>query len=151
MKREPKDRYLISDGVTRSLGVELTTKIMSQVLRAVFEFDDMRRTPGLAGQLNRLNVTEENTLRCEYLGADYLPTAWPNSMVLQVSTSIWPVLQLADFVVPRDRSMLSLHESAVLRDQVSRFCPTLLLMQVPYHHYSSGYNKTLCRGYITLY
>ncbi|KAI9449938.1 linoleate diol synthase [Lactarius psammicola] len=83
VKRESKDRYLTGDGVTRSLGVELTTKIMSQVLRAVFEFNGMRRTKGLAGHLKRYKVAAENTLRHEYLDADYLPTAWPNTMVLQ--------------------------------------------------------------------
>ena len=66
VKREPKVHYVIRDGVTCSLGVELTTRIMSQVLRAMFEFDHVRRTPGLAGHLNRLNVTPGNTLRCEY-------------------------------------------------------------------------------------
>ena len=86
MNREPKDRYLTGDGVTRSLGVELTTKIMSQVLRAVFEFDRIRRGPGLSGTLKRYKVAEENTVRFEYLGANYLPTPWPNTMVLQVST-----------------------------------------------------------------
>ncbi|KAI0269044.1 linoleate diol synthase [Russula aff. rugulosa BPL654] len=83
--RQLKDHYLTGDGVTRSLGVELTTKIMSQVLRAVFEFDGICRGPGLAGTLKRYKVTEVNTLRTEYLGADQLPTAWPNTMVLQVS------------------------------------------------------------------
>ncbi|KAF8265060.1 linoleate diol synthase [Lactarius quietus] len=83
VKREPRDRYLTGDGVTRSLGVELSTKIMSQVLRAVFEFSGVRRTPGLAGHLKRYKVTAENTLRYEYLDIGYLPTAWPNSMVLQ--------------------------------------------------------------------
>ncbi|KAF8473705.1 linoleate diol synthase [Russula ochroleuca] len=84
--RESKERYLTGDGVTRSLGVELTTKIMSQVLRAVFEFDGIRRGPGLSGTLKRYKVAEENTLRYEYLGEDQLPTAWPNTMVLQVSS-----------------------------------------------------------------
>ena len=98
MHREPKGRYLIGDGVTRSLGVELTTKIMNQVLRAVFEFDDVRRAPGLAGHLERLDVTAENTLRYEYLGADYLPTAWPNTMVIQVSILLRLVSPFADFV-----------------------------------------------------
>ncbi|KAI9509773.1 hypothetical protein F5148DRAFT_701742, partial [Russula earlei] len=82
--REPRDRYSTGDGVTRSLGVELTTKIMSQVLRAVFEFDGLRRGPGLSGTLKRYKVAEVNTLRHEYLGADYLPTGWPNTMILQV-------------------------------------------------------------------
>jgi linoleate 10R-lipoxygenase len=84
--RKSKDRYLIGDGVARSLGVELTTKIMSQVLRAVFEIDGLRRGPGLSGTLKRHIVNEENTLRYEYLGADNLPTPWPNSMLVQMST-----------------------------------------------------------------
>jgi hypothetical protein len=97
VSREPKDRYLTGDGVTRSLGVELTTKIMSQVLRAVFEFDGLRRGPGLSGMLKRYKVAEENTLRWEYLGADHLPTAWPNTMILQVSLRLqyhWKSLNL---------------------------------------------------------
>jgi len=88
VNREPKDRYLTGDGVTRSLGVELTTKIMSQVLRAVFEFDHMRRGPGQSGKLKRYKVAEENTLRYEYLGADHLPTAWPNTLILQYNVPV---------------------------------------------------------------
>jgi linoleate 10R-lipoxygenase len=83
VNREARNRYLTGDGVTRSLGVDLTTKIMSQVLRAVFECDGMRRTPGVAGQLNRYKVAAENTLRYEFLDGDFLPTAWPDTMVLQ--------------------------------------------------------------------
>ena len=98
VKREPKDRYLTGDGVARSLGAELTTKIMGQVLRAVFELNGVCRAPGRAGHLKRYKVTAENTLRYEYLDADYLPTAWPNTMVLQVSTSIRLVLLFPDFV-----------------------------------------------------
>ncbi|KAI0291817.1 linoleate diol synthase [Russula brevipes] len=86
--RESKDRYLTGDGVTRSLGVDLTTKIMSQVLRAVFEFDCMRRGPGLSGTLKRYKVAAVNTLRYEFLGADHLPTAWPNTMILQYNVPV---------------------------------------------------------------
>ncbi|KAI9456900.1 linoleate diol synthase [Russula earlei] len=92
VNRKSKDRYLAGDGVTRSLGVELTTKIMSQVLRAVFEFDGMRRGPGLSGTLKRHEVATDNTLRYEYLGEDNLPTAWPNTMILQVRTLVLPWL-----------------------------------------------------------
>jgi hypothetical protein len=84
--RESKDQYLTGDGATRVLGVELTTKIMSQVLRAVFEFDGICRGPGLDGILKRYRVGKVNTLRYEYLGADQLPIAWPNTMRLQVSS-----------------------------------------------------------------
>jgi len=86
--REPKDRYLTGDGVTRSLGVAITTKIMSQVLRAVFEFDGLRRGPALSGTLKRYKVAEVNTLRHEYLGSDQLPTAWPNTMILQYDVAV---------------------------------------------------------------
>ncbi|KAH9967528.1 linoleate diol synthase [Russula dissimulans] len=95
--RKPKARYLTGDGVTRSLGVETTTKIMSQVLRAVFEFDGMRRGPGLSGTLKRYKVGEVNTLRHEYLDKDHLPTAWPDTMVLQVSMT-FPLNILRGFV-----------------------------------------------------
>jgi len=88
VNREPRDRYLTGDGVTRSLGVELTTKIMSQVLRAVFEFDHIRRGPHPSGCLKRYKVAEENTLRYEYLGTDHLPTAWPNTLVLQYNVPV---------------------------------------------------------------
>ena len=97
VKREPKDRYLTGDGITRSLGVELTTKIMIQVLRAVFEFNGLRRAPGLAGQLKRHKVSAEKTLRYEFLNGDFLPTAWPDMMLLQVGTPIPLVLPLSDF------------------------------------------------------
>ncbi len=101
VNRESKDSYLTGDGVTRSIGVELTTKIMSQVLRAVFEFNGIRRTPGLAGTLKRYKVTPENTLRHEYLGKDYLPTAWPNTLVFEVGVFVLFVsLLFVDSVVP---------------------------------------------------
>jgi linoleate 10R-lipoxygenase len=103
--RDAKNRYLTGDGVTRSLGVELTTKIMSQVLRAVFEFDGLGRVlefggtgksrePHVSSKLKRYKVAEENTLRYEYLDAKYLPTAWPNTMLLQVSTPALPARNL---------------------------------------------------------
>jgi linoleate 10R-lipoxygenase len=57
------------------------------VLRAVFEFDGLRRASGSSGMLKRYNVAEGNTLRYEYLGADSLPTPWPNSMLVQINTS----------------------------------------------------------------
>ena len=62
INRGSRDRYLTWDSVTRSLGVELTTKIMGQMLRAVFEFDGIRRGPGLSGTLRRYKVAEENVL-----------------------------------------------------------------------------------------
>ena len=88
----------------------MTTKIMGQVLRAVFELNGVRRTPGNAGHLKRYKVTAENTLRYEYLDTDYLPTAWPNTMVVEVSTPISTVRLFVDLVASPSRyhSMTSL-------------------------------------------
>jgi len=85
--RESKDNYLPWDGVTRSLGVELTTRIIRQVLRAVFEFDGLRRASGSSGMLKRYNIAEGSILRYEYLGAGNLPTPWPSSLLVQINTS----------------------------------------------------------------
>jgi len=83
--REPRDRYLTGDSVTRSLGAELTKKIVTQVLRAVFECNGVSRAPGRVGHLRRFKVAAENrdTLLYEYLDGNNLPTAWPSSMLLQ--------------------------------------------------------------------
>jgi len=70
---------------------------MSQVLRAVFEFDGMRRGTGLSGTLKRYKVGQVNTLRHEYLDADHLPTAWPDTLILQVSMTFSPTY-LQEFV-----------------------------------------------------
>jgi linoleate 10R-lipoxygenase len=82
-----KDSYLAGDGITRLLGVELATKIVGQVFRAVFEFDGLSRQPGPSGTLKRYDLAEEerHTLRYEYLGVDNLPTPWPNSLLVQIN------------------------------------------------------------------
>jgi linoleate 10R-lipoxygenase len=82
-----KESHLYGDGITRSVGVELMTKIVGQMLRAVFEFDGLRRGPAPSGTLKRHNVAEGDekyTLRYEYLGADNLSTPWPSSMLVQM-------------------------------------------------------------------
>ena len=128
MHRKSKDRYLTGDGVTRSLGADLTTKIMGQVLRAVFELNGVRRAPGLAGHLKRYKVTAENTLRYEYLDADYLPTAWPNTMILQVSNSVRRVCLFVNLVSSGYHSMTQLlHESTrLIRRLQCNFTPEFL-------------------------
>ena len=71
-------------------------KIMGQILRAVFGFDGLRRGPGISGTLKRYKVVEgeKNTLRYEYLGADNLPSPWPNSMIVQMNSEVddWDVV-----------------------------------------------------------
>jgi linoleate 10R-lipoxygenase len=98
VNREPRHRYLTGDGVTCSLGVELTTKIIASVLRAVFECNDVRRAPGRVGHLRRFKVDTENTQMYEYLDSNNLPTAWPGTMLLQVSALIPLVLPFSDYL-----------------------------------------------------
>ena len=61
---------------------------MGQILRAVFGFDGLCRGPGLSATLKRREVVEgeKNTLRYEYLGANNLPTPWPNSLIVQMNS-----------------------------------------------------------------
>ena len=69
---------------------------MGQVLRAVFGFEGLCRGPGHSGKLKRFKVAEgeKNTLCYEYLGADYLPTPWPDSMLVQMNADVddWDVV-----------------------------------------------------------
>ncbi|KAI0059711.1 linoleate diol synthase [Artomyces pyxidatus] len=81
--RTPKAKYLTGDGIARTLGQDLATKILHATLRAVFELSGLRRGPGTSGALKRYKVAGETTLCYEYLGADQLPTPWPDTMVLQ--------------------------------------------------------------------
>lgn len=60
---------------------------MSQVLRAVFEYDNLRRGPGQSGKLKRYKTKAVNTLRYEYLGKDNLPTPWATSMIAQYNVT----------------------------------------------------------------
>jgi linoleate 10R-lipoxygenase len=112
VNREARNRYLTGDGVTCSLGVELTTKIVVSVLRAVFGCNDMRRAPGRVGHLRRFKVTEENTLMYEYLDGDNLPTAWPGTMLLQVSTLIPLVFPFSDSLAPESQYNVPLRVNA---------------------------------------
>ncbi|EIM86629.1 linoleate diol synthase [Stereum hirsutum FP-91666 SS1] len=87
LNREMK-KYLIGDGAVRCLGLDITMKIMSQVLRAVFEYDHLRRGPGQSGKLKRYRTNAVNTLRYEYLGKDHLPTPWATSMIVQYNVEL---------------------------------------------------------------
>ncbi|KAI0059735.1 linoleate diol synthase [Artomyces pyxidatus] len=58
----PKENYLIGDNVMRTLGEDLTMKIIRAVLRAVFELDGLRRGPGTSGSLKRYFSKTQSTL-----------------------------------------------------------------------------------------
>jgi len=78
-----KKAAFYADGLHKSLGEALTTKIMSEVLRAVFSFKNVRRAPGNSGQLQRFKDGDHPQLRYSYLGPDQFPTAWPASLTIE--------------------------------------------------------------------
>ncbi|KAI0792157.1 linoleate diol synthase [Abortiporus biennis] len=81
--RSPKERYLVGDGCERCLGHDLSTRIMSSVLLAVFGFPKIRRGPTQSGQLHRFKSDTIQTSNLVYLGRDQKPTPWTTSMVVQ--------------------------------------------------------------------
>ncbi|KAK2463514.1 hypothetical protein APHAL10511_004265 [Amanita phalloides] len=72
-----------ADGLNDCLGLPLTVKIVSEVLRAVYSFKNVRRAPGNSGTLQRFKDTDHKQLRYSYLGGDQLPTPWPSSLTIQ--------------------------------------------------------------------
>jgi cytochrome P450 len=78
-----KKAAFYADGLHKSLGEPLTTKILSEVLRAVFSFKNVRRAPGNSGQLQRFKDGDHLQLCYSYLGPDQFPTAWPSSLTIE--------------------------------------------------------------------
>ncbi|KZV63573.1 linoleate diol synthase [Peniophora sp. CONT] len=86
LNRGQVGRYLLGDGCVRVLGSELTTKIMTSVIRAIVELPGVRPGNNNLGYLKRYAVQEENAMNLlyQYIGKDQLPTPWASSrMILQ--------------------------------------------------------------------
>ncbi|VDB91968.1 unnamed protein product [Peniophora sp. CBMAI 1063] len=86
LNRGQVGRYLLGDGCARVLGAELTTKIMSSVVRAIIELPGVRPGTKNLGYLKRYAVDEPGAknLLYQYIGKDQLPTPWASSrMILQ--------------------------------------------------------------------
>ncbi|KAH8104009.1 linoleate diol synthase [Cristinia sonorae] len=79
----PRELYLSGDGCERCLGQDLATKIMAQVLRAVFSLPNLRRAPGMSGVLKRFPSDTMRTSTYVYLAKDQKQTPWATSMVVQ--------------------------------------------------------------------
>jgi cytochrome P450 len=77
----PRDRYL--NAAVNALGDELTSKILSQVIRAVFGLQGVRRGPGLSGVLSRFKDDSNPILRYGYVNDHSQQGAWPISMIIQ--------------------------------------------------------------------
>lgn len=81
------EHSLISDGLSRCLGDELTHKIMAEVLRAMMSLKNVRRAPGKSGTLGHFEDSDKPTIRKSYMKDGRFLTPWPSSMVLQFEQS----------------------------------------------------------------
>lgn len=77
--RESKT-ILPGDGLFSHLGEGLTVKIVSEVLRAVYSKNNVRRAPGQSGVLPRFKDHARPDLRFAYLDARQFTSAWPTSL-----------------------------------------------------------------------
>ncbi|PPQ98253.1 hypothetical protein CVT26_003424 [Gymnopilus dilepis] len=71
------------DGLFSYLGEGLTVKIISEVLRAVFEFNNVRRAPNQSGVLPRFKVHNRPELCYAYFNSSQVITEFPTSMSIQ--------------------------------------------------------------------
>ncbi|KZT10132.1 linoleate diol synthase [Laetiporus sulphureus 93-53] len=81
--RSPTERYLVGDGSARCLGTELSTKIIGEVVRAVFEAKHIRRAPGQSGMLKRFKTDLAKTSTYLYLSSKQELVPWASSMAVQ--------------------------------------------------------------------
>jgi len=75
--------YLPGDGLFVHLGEKLTVKIMTEVLRAVYGYENVRRAPGKSGELKRFKEHSRPQLRHAYLDQRQFSSAWPTSLTIQ--------------------------------------------------------------------
>jgi linoleate 10R-lipoxygenase len=81
-QRPSKDR-VFADGIFNYLGETLTIKIVSEVLRAVFSFKNIRRAPGQSGVLKRFLNPDRLELRYAYLNQSQFLTELPTSLTVK--------------------------------------------------------------------
>ncbi|KAI0695351.1 heme peroxidase [Cerioporus squamosus] len=79
------DKYLMIDGAGRFIGLDLCSKIIAHVVRAVYSFKGITRAPGLSGTLKRYKEEESRTSNWVYLADDQHLCPWANSMFVQLS------------------------------------------------------------------
>ncbi|EDR13977.1 linoleate diol synthase [Laccaria bicolor S238N-H82] len=76
---------LFAEGVFEYLGEHLTVKVMGEVLRAVFDLNNVSRAPGQSGVLKRFKVHTRPECRYGYLNHSQIAYEWPTSMAIQYS------------------------------------------------------------------
>ncbi|EMD39204.1 hypothetical protein CERSUDRAFT_112882 [Gelatoporia subvermispora B] len=81
-KRSPLRRYLFGDGTAKCIGPELSTKIMTNVVRAIFSLPHLQRGPGQSGTLKRFQAEVVQTSTYVYLSPTQQLSPWATSMVV---------------------------------------------------------------------
>ncbi|KAG5638347.1 hypothetical protein H0H81_000480 [Sphagnurus paluster] len=85
VKRGPNN-ILHGDGAFSHLGEQLTVKIIAEVLRAVFQYENVRRAPGQSGTLKRYKDHSRPELGYAYLDHEQFSSAWPTSLTILYDT-----------------------------------------------------------------
>jgi len=78
----PKEHYIRGGVLTRTLGTELMSKIITKVLQAVFELNNVTRGPGQSGELKRFTCEVEGIKSYRYLDKDQKLSPWATSLVI---------------------------------------------------------------------
>jgi len=86
--RTPRERYLQSDGCFQVLGDDLASKMISEVLRGILSFNNVRRGPGQSGTLPRFPVESLPVLRYAYLDDKSSRIPWPTSMIINYDAPV---------------------------------------------------------------
>ncbi|TFK65591.1 linoleate diol synthase [Pluteus cervinus] len=81
--RRTIDTILHGDGLFRNLGEALTIKITTQVLRAVYSYDNVNRAPGDSGRLQRFVDHTRPELNYAYLDKSQVVSPWPRSLTVK--------------------------------------------------------------------
>jgi len=71
------------DGAIKYLGKPLVLRIVSEVLRAVYAYNNIRRAPGNSGKLKRFTNSVHRQYRYAYLDSENNISPWPGSLFVQ--------------------------------------------------------------------
>ncbi|EKM61753.1 uncharacterized protein PHACADRAFT_190940, partial [Phanerochaete carnosa HHB-10118-sp] len=81
--RRPADKFhLQGSGFHECLGIELTEKTVSEVIKVIFRLKNLRRAEGAAGRLAGLSLDVYGTESPVYLDETGNLTYWPSAMTL---------------------------------------------------------------------
>ncbi|KXN87397.1 Psi-producing oxygenase A [Leucoagaricus sp. SymC.cos] len=79
----PSSEAIFGDGTLRYLGETLTIKITSEVLRAIYAYNNVRRAPGKSGKLKRFTERSHSQYHYAYLDRNQFISPWPTSLTIQ--------------------------------------------------------------------